>query len=73
MGQSRRDEAEVGIEMCRNCGATYRVTIGRRPAARHDWYNCAVCGRLLREWESSEFPRYTLLGGGPGFPPRKPR
>ncbi|HEX6984590.1 MAG TPA: hypothetical protein VF170_04400 [Planctomycetaceae bacterium] len=73
MGQPRWDEAEAGVEMCRSCGALYHVTLRRNPTRARDWYNCAVCGRLLMEWDSTESPCFTLVGPGPGYPPKKPR
>ena len=77
MGRARggedREVSDVGTEMCRDCGAVYEVTMRRNPARSHDWYNCAVCGRLLMEWDSSESPSFRLVGPAPGYPPRKPR
>lgn len=73
MGQSCGDDAGAGTMMCRNCGALYHVEVCERNVAVHDWYNCAICGRLLKEWDSARSPRFTLLGPGPGYPPRKPR
>ena len=73
MGQAGWDEAEVGTELCRNCGAVYQVTLRRGARRTHDWYNCAVCGRLLMEWDSSDAPCFTLVGPRPNYPPRKPR
>jgi len=77
MGRQRSgddpDVFDVGMEMCKSCGAVYQVTFRQNPMRSHDWYNCAVCGRLLMEWDSSSTPCFTLMGPGPGFPPRKPR
>ena len=73
MGGPIRDDEEVGVEMCRNCGAVYHVVLHKIPTRARDWYNCAVCGRLLMEWDSSDAPCFTLVGPGPGHPPRKPR
>lgn len=73
MGRSLSDEAGSGTEMCLNCGAMYHVEICERSVPTRDWYNCAICGRLLKEWDSFRSPRFTLLGPGPGYPPRKAR
>ena len=73
MGRPKWEEAEVGTEMCRNCGAVYHIVVRRRPSRSHDWYNCAICGQLLMEWDSSDAPCFTLVGPSPGYPPRKPR
>ncbi len=73
MSQPKGDEVDLGTEMCHDCGAMYHVVIRRRPVREHDWYNCAVCGRLLMEWDSSNAPCFQLVGIKPTYPPRKPR
>lgn len=73
MGRPEPSETHVSTEMCRNCGAVYQVTLRHAPARQHDWYHCAVCGRLMGEWDSTSLPSYTFLHPGPEYPPRKPR
>jgi hypothetical protein len=73
MAQTDREEVEVSTEFCKNCGAFYRVTLRHTDTRAHDWYNCAVCGQLLMEWDSSDTPSFTLVLPSPNYPPRKPR
>lgn len=54
--------SEVGTETCKICGAVYHITMNRGEVRVHDWFNCAVCGRMLMEWDSNETPSFTLLG-----------
>ena len=73
MVQPQNEEVEVGSEICRSCGALYHVVMRRAPMRCHDWYNCAVCGHLMMEWDSTDAPCFTLISASPGYPPRKPR
>lgn len=60
--QNDDHDTETGIETCPSCGSVYEVTINHGERRMHDWYNCLVCGRVLMEWDSSETPRFTLVG-----------
>lgn len=73
MGRPERSEAQVSTEICRDCGAVYQVSMRLVTAREHDWYHCAVCGRLMGEWDSTRPPRYQFLRPGVEYPPRKPR
>lgn len=52
---------------CPSCGALYAVTVTRYPLKDKDSANCEVCGQVLREWNDTRVPTFTLksqLGKG---------
>ncbi len=56
------DVPDAGTETCKVCGSMYHVTLNRGQTRMRDWYNCAVCGQMLMEWDSNETPCFTLIG-----------
>jgi hypothetical protein len=73
MGQPDQSDTQVSTDICRTCGALYHVSMRRVEVLQWDWYHCAICGRLLGEWESTYLPTYSFVRPGPEYPPRKPR
>jgi len=51
----------TGIEICKNCGAKYKVTITRYPCKDSDSFDCVKCGKLLKSWNDTESPSFTLI------------
>lgn len=43
------------------CGARYKVTIHRFPMREHDKAHCQKCGEVMKEWNSTESPSFTLI------------
>lgn len=52
---------DAGVEICKNCGTQYSVTITRFPCRDHDTFNCTVCGDLLKEWNSTNSLSFSLI------------
>jgi len=73
MGRPEQSDTQASTDTCRTCGASYRVTMRQVEVRQRDWYHCAICGRLLGEWESTFLPTYAFVRPGPEYPPRKPR
>ncbi len=49
---------------CENCGSVYSMKIYRLPAKDSDFFNCAVCGHLMRKWNDTRVPEFTLKTTG---------
>jgi hypothetical protein len=53
-----------GEATCKKCGSVYSVTIYRAPARDSDSFNCEVCGHLMRKWNDTRIPSFTLKKAG---------
>jgi Zn ribbon nucleic-acid-binding protein len=49
---------------CENCSSIYSVKIYRLPAKDSDSFNCTVCGHLMRKWNDTRVPEFTLKTTG---------
>jgi hypothetical protein len=58
---SSSDGADV---TCEQCGSVYSVKIFRLPAKDHDSFSCEVCGHLIRKWNDTHVPEFTLKTRG---------
>ena len=58
----KQEDAEDFI--CKNCASVYTVTIKRFPLRDNDRANCEVCGQLLKEWNNTIVPSFTLKHSG---------
>jgi predicted Zn finger-like uncharacterized protein len=53
---------------CPKCQSVYAITVHRFPAKDNDSFRCQVCGELLREWNSTFAPEFTLKKRETGAP-----
>lgn len=51
---------------CDSCGSVYAVRLFHLPTRDSDKFNCSVCGKLLREWNSTRAPEFRLKIAGTG-------
>lgn len=51
-------------ETCEKCGSIYSVKIFRLPARDSDSFTCEVCGDILRKWNDTRAPSFTLKMAG---------
>lgn len=51
-------------ETCEKCKSVYAVTITRQPSKDHEKFKCAVCGHLIREWNSTHSYDFELKHRG---------
>lgn len=51
-------------ETCEKCGSVYSVRIYRLPSKDSDSFNCEVCGHLIRRWNDTRVPEFTLKVAG---------
>jgi transposase-like protein len=51
---------------CDSCGSVYAVRTLHLPTRDSDKFNCEVCGKLLREWNSAHVPEFQLKTRGTG-------
>lgn len=49
---------------CKPCGSVYSVAIKRFPLRDSDKAYCEVCGGLLKKWNDTEVPVFTLKTRG---------
>ena len=49
---------------CTQCGSVYTVVIHRLPAKDSDSANCEVCGQVLKKWNDTRVPSFTLKQPG---------
>lgn len=49
---------------CEKCGSVYLVKIYRLPARDSDSFTCEVCGDLMRKWDDTHVPSFTLKKAG---------
>jgi hypothetical protein len=47
-------------EVCEMCQSIYSVKILRLPVRDNDQFACKVCGTILRKWNSTNMPSFTL-------------
>jgi len=55
---------KAGDFVCPHCSSVYETTIYRSPARDKDSATCAVCHKVMHEWNSTSNPRYTLKSRG---------
>jgi len=46
---------------CPHCGALYAMTYSRQPESHSNSAKCAVCGRIMAEWNSTSVPTVKLV------------
>ncbi|GAB3663799.1 CpXC domain-containing protein [Ramlibacter alkalitolerans] len=51
---------------CPKCGAVYSVKIYRMLAKDSDSFHCEVCGELVKSWNDTRVPTFTLKKKGDG-------
>lgn len=51
---------KVADATCESCGSIYSVEIYRSPAREHGIFKCEICGLLMREWNDTHTPSFTL-------------
>lgn len=49
---------------CEKCGSVYSVEIYRLPTRDSDFFKCGVCGHLMRKWNDTRVPSFTLKKTG---------
>jgi len=49
---------------CEKCGSVYSVKIYRLPAKDSDSFACEVCGDIMRKWNDTRVPGFTLKKAG---------
>lgn len=49
---------------CEKCNSIYSVKIYRLPCKDSDSFHCTVCGHLIRKWNDTRVPEYTLKISG---------
>ena len=45
---------------CEHCGSVYSLNVERFPFREKGFFNCEVCGNLLKEWNSTHSPNFKL-------------
>ncbi|MET7014462.1 hypothetical protein ABXR19_09695 [Uliginosibacterium flavum] len=55
-------------ETCEKCGSIYSVIIHRLPARDSDSFTCEICGEILRKWNDTRVPSFTLKMAGEKLP-----
>jgi hypothetical protein len=53
--------SDGSIATCLECGARYKVTMHRLPCKDSDSFNCVECGKLMNEWNDTEYPTYQII------------
>ena len=46
------------------CGARYNVTVERFPLRDSDSASCEKCGQVMKKWNSTQVPSFTLMKDG---------
>lgn len=49
---------------CSKCGAIYSVKVTRLPVRDSDYFNCETCGELMKKWNDTRVPMFTLKKPG---------
>lgn len=57
--------SEKGTDaVCEICKSVYSVEIYRLPTRDSDSFSCEICGHLMRRWNDTRVPSFTLLKTG---------
>ena len=52
-------------EICPKCGAVYDVVMREAREPFEDYFDCVVCGEILRSWNSTRYPEFHFVKSGP--------